>query len=297
MTIAVCIPAAGSAPDLEQTIGSIRSARGGDDAHVIVAIDGPDPILEVAARRIADDVIVLDRNRGSYAARNAAIAALPASVATVLFTDSGLEVGEGWIQAHEQGLSAADRSGGPVRCITGEPPSAVEWVDAHRHFRQHHNVTTLGFSVTANLGVRRQVVQRLTFDERLRSGGDFEFGQRATAAGFTIGWAEDAWVAHPARTTLRALLTKVDRVGRGSAVLRGLGHAPEARRVATGALRRPLAAARSSERASDRLWVLQVAVVDLLCSLVLARHQPRAAVTGALARVRRAIGTHERLLD
>jgi hypothetical protein len=53
------------------------------------------------------------------------------------------------------------------------------------------------------------------FDPALRSGGDAEWGARATAAGFRIGYRDEVRVLHPPRRTLRAVTRKAVRVTRG----------------------------------------------------------------------------------
>ena len=57
------------------------------------------------------------------------------------------------------------------------------------------------------------------FDERLRSGGDYEFGLRCSLAGIPIRYADDVVVSHAARSTLRELLSKSERVGFGTGQL------------------------------------------------------------------------------
>ena len=82
-------------------------------------------------------------------------------------------------------------------------------------FRQAENVQQ-GHSVTANLFVRRAVVEAIgPFNAELQSGGDFEFCQRAKRAGFALVHAETAVVAHPARESLAALFRKNRRVAGG----------------------------------------------------------------------------------
>ena len=68
---------------------------------------------------------------------------------------------------------------------------------------------------------RRQASVRRAgrLDERLKSGGDYEFGLRCSLAGIPIRYADDVVVSHPARTTLRELLSKSERVGFGTGQL------------------------------------------------------------------------------
>jgi GT2 family glycosyltransferase len=238
----------------------------------IVCIDGPDPDLEATARASGATVVVLPVNGGSYAARNAAIDAVDDDVEVVLFTDTDCEVSPGWIRAHLRALQAADASGGAVRIRTATPPKPAEWVDASRHLRQQHFVETLGFAATCNVAVRRRVLDELRYDASLRSGGDFDFGQRLHAAGYRLVFNQDALVEHPARHSASAVLRKVARVAQGAAVNETRGHQASQRRdpARLPALRR----ARAEGVESGLAWRVQVRLLDAACSAVYARHVP-----------------------
>ena len=73
-----------------------------------------------------------------------------------------------------------------------------------------------GFGVTADLPVRREVLEQVgPFDERLRSGGDADWGERAAALGFRAVYVPAVRVRHPARARLRELVEKSRRTARG----------------------------------------------------------------------------------
>lgn len=282
--VAICIPAFGDPAGLAATLRSIDAVD--HPRHllqVIVAVDGPDEVLAAAARAGgADEVVVLDRNRGSYAARNAAVDAITPGVDAVLFTDSDAEVDRRWVGAHLDALGRAPRSGGRVVFRTATPPRPAEVVDARRHLNQEHYVG-LGYAATVNLAVRPEVLDAVRFDERLRSGGDFEFGQRATTAGFPIAWTPDAVVFHGARPSARQLLRKVDRVARGARVMQAAGHAATGRRVVRAPLRQVAAATAGFE--PGPWWLLRAGLIDAACSLTFARRVPSVAVPAVRRRV------------
>jgi glycosyltransferase involved in cell wall biosynthesis len=271
--VAICIPAFGDPAGLEATLRSVRAVDHPRRLlQVIVVVDGPDEALATVARGGgADDVVVLERNQGSYAARNAAVAAIRPDVDAVLFTDSDAEVDPHWVRAHLDALRASPRSGGRVVFRTSSPPTPAEVVDARRHLNQEHYVG-LGYAATVNLGVRPEVLAAIRFDATLRSGGDFEFGQRATAAGFAIAWTPDAIVFHGARPSARQLLRKVDRVGRGARVMQASGHAATGRRLVRAPLRNVARTSVGFEPGA--WWMLRAKVIDALCSLTFARHVP-----------------------
>ena len=281
--VAVCIPAHGDAGSLARTLASLQSARLRADAHVIVVVDGPDASLaRVAESGGADTVIVLPTNQGSYAARNAAIDAIPPATKAVLFTDGDAIVDEGWITAHLDALLRAPRSGGAVEFQLSADPTPAEVVDASRHLDQRFYVESLQYAATANLAVRREVIDALRFDPTLRSGGDFEFGQRCAAAGYELVFTPEAIVRHPARATAVALLTKMDRVARGATVLSTHGYQSAKRSRSRRDLR---VVARDAGLRPSMVWMARARAIDAGCSLAFARHNPEVILPAIRRRV------------
>ena len=271
--VAVCIPAHGESRGLRRLLASLdRVDYPSTSLQLIVCIDGPDDTLADVARAAGATAVVLPVNGGSYAARNAALDAVVPTAEVVLFTDTDCAVTPGWIRAHLIALRAADASGGAVRITTAASPRPAEWVDASRHLRQQHFVETLGFAATCNLAVRRGVLDDVRFDATLRSGGDFDFGQRLRAADYTLVYTPDAAVEHPARESASAVLRKIARVAQGAAVNEKRGYVAAQRRdpARVPALRR----ADAEGVGGGFAWRAQVRLLDAACSAVYARHVP-----------------------
>jgi glycosyltransferase involved in cell wall biosynthesis len=179
---------------------------------VVVAVDGPDEHLEQVAQRAGAMTVVLPHNRGSYAARNAAIAALPEDIELVAFTDSDCIVDPFWLTGHRDALATCDLSGGAIDVTLRATPSPAEWVDKVRHLHQRRYVEEEGYAATANLAVRRAVLRSAVFDDSLRSSGDNEFCVRVRAMGFHLSYSPDARGEHPARRTDVAVMNKIRRI-------------------------------------------------------------------------------------
>ena len=213
-TVAVCAPVHGDREGLIVLLDALAhcGATTRPDVVVVVSVDGPDPSLEAVARDAGALVVVSEQNRGSYAARNLAADALPTTVRWVLFTDSDCRPQPGWIDAHLRALARHDLSGGAVSLVLPSPPTPAAFLDAKWHLRQDRHVSDGGFAATANLAIRREVLDRFRFDDRLRSGGDRELCRRAVAAGHDLVYTPDAVVLHPARSSARALRAKIDRI-------------------------------------------------------------------------------------
>jgi len=211
--IAVVIPVRDEPTGLRRVLE--RIAAQDYPAHLVdvqVAIDGADPACVRVAEQFGADVVTLDPARGSYAARNAALERLAVDVQVVVFTDGDCLPARGWLTAHVAALETADMSGGAIDVTLRGRPRPAEFVDKMRHLRQEIYVTKDRYAATANLAVRRAVIDAMHFDATLQTGGDAEFGRRATAAGFTLAYTPDALVEHPARQSTAELMRKVGRI-------------------------------------------------------------------------------------
>lgn len=214
--VAVCIPAYQETEGLAATVRSVLAVdHPASHLQVVVAVDGAHPETVAVAQSAGATVVPLADNRGSYAARNAAVAAVERPVDVLLFTDADCVVPTGWVSGHIAALREADTCGGAVRFTFRGRPTPAEFVDSVRHLQQEGYVKRDGFAVTCNLGVRTEVYDALSFDESMRTGGDADFGRRARTAGYTIAYSEDAYLGHPARFTDAEVMTKVKRIAAG----------------------------------------------------------------------------------
>jgi len=260
--VAVCIPVYDEAEALRQLLASINAVDYPRDLlQVIVAVDGGDVVVREVAESAGARAVVLTPNQGSYAARNAAIDAIQGPVEAVLFTDADCAVSRQWVRAHLAALQNADLSGGGVRWAFSDRPSPAEWVDSIRHLHQRAYVERDRYAATCNLAVRASVLDDMRFDATLRTGGDAEFGRRATSAGFRLVYTEDAEIRHLPRRTRRDLMTKVHRIAKGVPQQRARwverGVAPSARLT-----RGPWRRARAAGFDVGPVWGLRACLLD-----------------------------------
>ncbi|WP_114952856.1 glycosyltransferase family 2 protein [Sphingosinicella terrae] len=166
--------------------------------------------------------IIHEPKPGSYAARNSALRVARGQY--LAFTDSDCIPAPRWLEAgliHLQANPDA-RITGPVPIFREEgTPRLVFLYEFHTAFKQKQ-IASLGRCATANLMVPRSVFDRVgPFDERLLSGGDADWGERAKDAGIPLHYVEGFLVAHPARSTFDAIVRKKRRLAGAMAQRKG----------------------------------------------------------------------------
>jgi glycosyltransferase involved in cell wall biosynthesis len=241
--------------------------------RVVVGVDGGDEPTVEAARTGGAEALALPK-AGSYAARNAALDHLGDWPDVVVFTDADCLPQPGLVAGHLAALDAGvDLSGGAVEVTLRPKPSPAEYVDRMRHLRQEMYVTALGFAVTANLALRRDVLDAHRFADRLQTGGDVEFCRRVVEAGHVLGYTPDAVVQHPARRTNREVLTKVRRICAGMADQpeRWVGTPVSRARIR----RAPVTLARQEGVSQGLLWDAQEILLEWYCQWTFVRHAKR----------------------
>ena len=222
------VPVLDGEDQLPRLLDALAAQSGAPPFEVIVVDNGSrDATIATARAHPIGARVVEEPRRGSYAARNAGIAA--ARGAILAFTDADCTPSPRWLAAGVDALAHADLVGGAIRQVCSASPTVWEAYDAATYLDQASLVADQGAAATANLFVRRSVFEAVGgFDARLRSSGDVELTRRAVASGLRIAYAPDSVVDHATRTTLRSTLQLHRRLGRGWAELARLGGRPPA---------------------------------------------------------------------
>lgn len=155
-----------------------------------------------------------NRVRSSYAARNKGLSLAKGEI--IAFTDADCIPERDWLSSGVQALleKEADMAGGKISFILSDHSSASEIIDSVTFMQNEYNIKNKRTAVTANLFVHKELFKQVGFFAEAKSGEDFSWTQRATQRGFSLIYAEQAIIYHPARD-LRELLDKGRRVGAG----------------------------------------------------------------------------------
>lgn len=221
----VIIPVYNDQAGIDACLTALAAQTYPADRYEVVVVDNasnPPIKIDPAFSKIAH--LLVCSTPGSYAARNAGIAAAHGEV--LAFTDADCVPDRDWISAGVTALVREEERciiGGEVALSLSERPTAVERYQYLVGFMQRENIKNLGFTATANLFTTRTQVESIgLFDESLLSGGDREWCWRATKAGFPVSYASEALVHTSPRKSLISAIRQTRRVAGGRFFLKRL---------------------------------------------------------------------------
>lgn len=202
--------------------------------EVIIVNNSPESTMPEGFYLPPNCRVINESKKGSYAARNAGIRQAIGDI--IAFTDSDCIPDKKWVA---EGVKALDnnptfgRIAGKIQLhFKSDKRTTADLYEMVYAFNQELYVKNDGTCVTANLFTYRYVLDSVgLFNENLLSGGDYDWSIRAQKAGYSILYAEDVKVSHPARGDMKELITKAKRVGGGQAGFNGEAH--KKNRVAT----------------------------------------------------------------
>ena len=224
--VSVVIPVYNDADGLRDTLQSLIVQDCLDkDYEIIVADNGStDQTTEVAndfRRRYPGliKVVVEADVQSSYAARNKGVRIAKGGILCFVDADMTVEPDYVWRVRERFAKGSIDYLGCRVEMTLPRDTLAARF-NGIRGFNNQASMKKHNYAPTCALAVRREVFDAVGhFDGRLESGGDYEFGQRVAASGFSMGYASDIVMHHPARWRYASLLSKSRRVSRGVAQL------------------------------------------------------------------------------
>lgn len=220
--VTVIIPVHGDTQRLPICLNALRSQTFPQNRLEILVVDNEgrqssrySPIVA----RFPGVRLLLESRPGSYAARNAAIAAARGDI--FAFTDADCIPDPNWLKCAVDALESSEEIaavGGRIDLFhSGAQPSIVEWYDElFFNFRQSERIANEQFAETANMVTKRTTIQMVgPFNDLLRSAGDRDWGRRVHAAGLPFAYCESAVVRHPSRNRLGSIVRKLRRMTGG----------------------------------------------------------------------------------
>jgi GT2 family glycosyltransferase len=225
--LSVIIAARNPGEELAQQLGALVAQSWDGDWEVVVADNGStDETVSIVERfsRSNPHVRVVDAGqvRGAGHARNVAVRS--SGAASIAFCDADDLVQPGWVAAMGSALRRQDCVGGRVKVDLLNPTWLQTAFYSEPPDRLERFAGIFPFAATCNLGVRREVIDRVGgFDESFLTGQDIEFCLRMWAAGYELHYAPDAAVQYRYRPSLSSLFHRSRSYGAvGPAVARRL---------------------------------------------------------------------------
>ncbi|TAN55382.1 MAG: glycosyltransferase [Magnetospirillum sp.] len=190
-----------------------RQTYPADCCRVMVVDNGSDRPIDKVVARFPRVSAAFEAERGCGSARNRGVMLTSGDI--LAFTDSDCRPDPDWILNAVRRLTAgeADFLGGGIKVFAADDsdPTDVELFDMVFGFETERYVRRKHFAAGANIIVPRRVFLQVGPFRNGELPEDLEWGRRACAKGFRLGWAPDAVVRHPARRTWDELKRKTDR--------------------------------------------------------------------------------------
>lgn len=220
--VSVVVPVYNDPDGVETTLRSLVSQDYPDDRYEIIAVDNDstddtNERISRFAEEYSNVACRVEREEHSAgAARNRGVEASRGEL--LAFLDADMHVDDDWLRSAVRAMPEdVDYMAYDVELYLPEGGETLAGrYNALTGFPMERYVTQEHFGGGGCLFVRRSVFEDLGgFDSRLVSDEDLEFGNRVYESGRELYFAPDVVAYHPARTSLRALVRKNVRVGRG----------------------------------------------------------------------------------
>lgn len=215
LVVSVVVPHYQDLANLDICLDLLRQQTLPAERFEIIVVDNMSPagfasIAEIVAGRA---LLIENQRKGAGPTRNAGVA--QARGAALAFLDSDCRPAPDWLEHGLAALAKAPVIGGRVDVLVSDPAamSAAEAFEMVFAFNNEGYVRDKGFSVSANLFVRRDVWDVVGgFRDGISE--DVDWCWRARDAGFPVAYAPEARVGHPARRNWSELVRKWRRLTR-----------------------------------------------------------------------------------
>ncbi|MBE9190691.1 glycosyltransferase [Gloeocapsopsis crepidinum LEGE 06123] len=214
--VSVIIPVFNDNQRLKTCLEALENQTYPKNLYEVIVIDnGSDESIKKVVETFGQTFATYESQPGSYAARNKGISIAKGEI--IAFTDSDCIPTQNWLETGVNHLLSIPNCGlvaGKIEIFFKNPnrPTAVELYDSVTFLQQKRYVEQEKYGATANLFTTEKILKQVgVFDSKLKSGGDVEWGRRVYSYGYSLFYADDSKVLHPARSSLEQLYKKVAR--------------------------------------------------------------------------------------
>lgn len=229
--VSVIIPVFNDVARLQSCLQPLENQTYPKSAYEVIVVDNAsDEDIEAAVNPFTQATAICENRRGSYAARNKGISFAKGDI--IAFTDVDCIPASDWLEKGVEALYSVSNCGlvaGKIEFFFKDPnqPTIFELCDSTMHLQQEFYLKNSNFGATANVFTFKEVLETVgLFNQDLKSGGDYDWGQRVYQAGYQQLYAENACVAHPARSSFDELYKKIIRTTKASTDLNFGGEHP-----------------------------------------------------------------------
>jgi glycosyltransferase involved in cell wall biosynthesis len=216
--VSVIIPVFNDSERLAICLQSLQNQTYPQSLYEVIVVDnGSQEDIKAVVTQFPQAFTTHESRPGSYAARNKGISLAKGTV--IAFTDSDCIPASDWIEQGVKSLQSVANCGlvaGRIELFfkDADKPTPVELYESiEMSFPQQRSLEKQNYGVTANLFTFKSVIDSVgLFDDTLKSCGDRQWGQRVFAAGFQQIYADDVFIAHPARDSFHELYKRVTRI-------------------------------------------------------------------------------------
>jgi glycosyltransferase involved in cell wall biosynthesis len=218
--ISVIIPVFNDFERLEVCLEALERQTYPENFYEVIVVDnGSNENIAALSQRFVRVSFAYENTPGSYCARNKGISL--AQGEAIAFTDSDCIPAANWLETGVKHLLSVPECGlvaGKIEMFFKNPnqPTVVEIYDSVTFLQQKRNVEEDKYGATANIFTLKSVIEQVgVFNSKLKSGGDLEWGKRVFSHGYSIIYADDVCVAHPARYSFSQVYKKIVRLSGG----------------------------------------------------------------------------------
>jgi glycosyltransferase involved in cell wall biosynthesis len=220
--VSVIIPVFNDAQHLKICLEALEKQSYQKNLYEVIVVDNAsDPKENIAGvvSQFPQARTVYESHPGSYAARNKGISLSKGDV--IAFTDADCIPALDWIEKGVKNLLRVPNCGlvaGKIQVFCKNPNqiTPVELYEKILALPQQQFLEKDKYGATANVFTFRSVLETVgCFDEKLKSSGDLEWGQRVYSFGYKQIYAEDTCVAHPARSSFEQIYKRTIRLAGG----------------------------------------------------------------------------------